>query len=107
VEVRVVDRPGLPAASAPGTAVVLLDDGTQLRGEVPCSAGSPDRPLGDDGVLAKAAVNTGGRGADLDEMARRIRGLADEPDLARLLELADRLARPAEYADAPLPEEDR
>ena len=104
VEVRVVDRPGLPAASAPGAAVIRLTDGTELRAEVPCSVGSPDRPLDDDGVLAKAAVNTGGGGADLDELARRVRGLADEPDLARVLALADRLAgNPA----APRPEEYR
>ncbi|MGY1700525.1 MmgE/PrpD family protein [Geodermatophilus sp. SYSU D00766] len=107
VSVRVVDRPGVPAAAAPGAATIRLTDGTELRGEVPCSAGSPERPLDDDGLLAKAAANAGGPGADLDELARRVRGLAGEPDLARVVELADRLARPAGPAAAPHPEEDR
>jgi 2-methylcitrate dehydratase PrpD len=107
VSVRVVDRPGVPAAAAPGTATIRLTDGTEHRAEVPCSAGSPDRRLADDGVLAKAAANAGGPGADLDELARRVRALADEPGLARVVELADRLARPGAPVAAAHPEEER
>ncbi len=107
VRVRVVDRPGVPAAAAPGSATVRLTDGTEHSGEVPCSSGSPDRPLDDAGLLAKVAANAGGPGGDLDELARRVRDLAGEPDLARVLELTDRLARPADGGTAAHPEEDR
>ena len=108
VEVRVVDRPGLPAASAPGSVRILLRDGTELTGEVPCSTGSPERPLDADGVLAKLTANAGGAGPELTELADRVQALADEPDLSRVLALADTLARPAE-SRVPLPstEEDR
>jgi hypothetical protein len=74
---------------------VRLTDGREWTARVPCSVGSPERPLDEAGVLAKAAANVGGAGPELTELARRVAALADEPDLSAVLALADSLARPA------------
>lgn len=94
VRVRVVDTPGV-AAQAPGRVLVRLADGREVRAFVPCSSGGPGRPMDDPAFLAKFAVNAGGPSAEADELARRMRGLAAEPDVRRVVTLADRLARPA------------
>src|SRR5690606_41234418 len=60
--------------------------------------GGPGNPLSEDALLAKFTANAGGHSPDADELARRIRALADEPDLTAIAALADRLAAPEENA---------
>lgn len=86
VRTRVVDCPG-HAADAPGRVVVRLTDGRQVEGRVPCSAGGPDRPLDDAGLLAKFTENCGGSPLAA-ELADRLLQLAGEPDLRRIHALA-------------------
>ncbi|WP_311923016.1 MmgE/PrpD family protein [Microbispora sp. H10836] len=83
------------AADAPGRVLLRLDGGRVIEGRVPGSAGGPDRPLRDSELDAKFTANAAGDPKDTAELARRVRGLADEPDLSTIAALADRLARPA------------
>ncbi|WP_067186132.1 MmgE/PrpD family protein [Microtetraspora niveoalba] len=83
------------AADAPGRVLLRLADGREIEGRVPRSVGGPDRPLGDAALDAKFTANAGGPAPEAAELARRVRGLAAEPDLTTIVALADRLARPA------------
>ncbi|MGW5161154.1 MmgE/PrpD family protein, partial [Nonomuraea wenchangensis] len=98
--VRTVVTPaGGVAADAPGRVLLRLAGGRVLKGNVPGSVGGPDRPLGDAELDAKFAANVAGDPEETAELARRARGLADEPDLSTIAALADRLARPAPEED--------
>jgi 2-methylcitrate dehydratase PrpD len=90
--VRVVPAPtGGPAADAPGRAVLHLDDGTTVVGEVLASRGTRANPLSDDDVLAKFARNCGGH-TRADELAERVRHLAAEDSLTAVMDLAAEIA---------------
>ncbi|MEV0973532.1 MmgE/PrpD family protein [Microtetraspora glauca] len=93
--VRTVVTPGEGvAADAHGRVLLRFADGREIEGRVPRSVGGPDRPLGDDALHAKFTANAGGPSDEAGELARRVRGLAAEPDLSTIVALADRLARP-------------
>ncbi|WP_433496488.1 MmgE/PrpD family protein [Sphaerimonospora sp. CA-214678] len=88
------------AADAPGRVRLRLADRQVIEGRVPRSVGGPDRPLRDRDLDAKFTANAADASAPEDgetaaELARRVRGLAAEPDLSTIVVLADRLARPA------------
>lgn len=70
------------AADAPGEVRVVLRDGAEIRGSVPRSAGGPDNPLTDEGLVAKA---TGLAGRDAAPLFDAVRQLDQHPDLAPLL----------------------
>lgn len=90
--VRVVEAPtDGPAASAPGHAVITLDNGRVLEGKVEGSRGTVALPLDDAQLLAKFAANCGDH-PRARELADRILGLADEPDLTPILDLAADIA---------------
>jgi 2-methylcitrate dehydratase PrpD len=97
VRTEVTAFPGV-AADAPGHVRLRLAGGREVEGRVPRSAGGPGNPLSEDALLAKFTANAGGHSPDADELARRIRALADEPDLTAIAALADRLAAPEENA---------
>ncbi|GLX00965.1 MmgE/PrpD family protein [Microtetraspora sp. NBRC 16547] len=82
------------AADAHGRVLLRLADGREVEGRVPRSVGGPGRPLDDAALEAKFTANAGGPAEETGELARRVRGLAAEPDLATVVALADRLARP-------------
>lgn len=58
VEVRPFDADGV-AAAAPGHVRVVLDDGTEMVGEVATSRGGPDNPLDDQQLARKFRDNVG------------------------------------------------
>nr|AIU93774.1 hypothetical protein LRS1606.340 [Rhodococcus sp. NS1] len=90
--VRVVEAPtDGPAASAPGHAVITLDNGRVFEGKVEGSRGTVALPLDDAQLLAKFAANCGEHPRAM-ELADRILGLADEPDLTPILDLAADIA---------------
>ncbi|WP_186629348.1 MmgE/PrpD family protein [Rhodococcus sp. BP22] len=82
-----------PAASAPGRAVITLEDGRVLDGQVAGSRGSIALPLDDSELVAKFAGNCGEH-PQSRELADRLLGLADEPNLSTVLALAARVAQP-------------
>lgn len=93
-KVRVVETPTAgPAAAAPGYAVLTLDDGRRLDGRVAGSRGTVARPLDDTELRAKFDANCAGHTA-ATELADCIFGLADEPDLSAILDLAAAVAAP-------------
>lgn len=71
------------AADAPGQVTVVLHDGTELTGSVPRSAGGPDNPLTDEGLLAKA---TGLVGRDAAPLLDAVRDLDQHANLTHLLD---------------------
>ncbi|WP_189047474.1 MmgE/PrpD family protein [Micromonospora sonchi] len=71
------------AADAPGAVRVVLRDGAEIHGSVPRSAGGPDNPLTDEGLVAKA---TGLAGRDATPLFDAVRELDRHPDLAPLLD---------------------
>jgi hypothetical protein len=81
-----------PAASAPGRALITLDDGRILEGRVDGSRGSAAFPLDDAALLDKFVVNCGSH-SRAQELADRVFGLADEPDLTAVLDLAADISR--------------
>ncbi|MBY6414625.1 MmgE/PrpD family protein [Rhodococcus sp. BP-252] len=81
-----------PAASAPGRALITLDDGRILEGRVDGSRGSAAFPLDDDALRDKFDANCGSH-SRAQELADRIFGLADEPDLTAVLDLAADISR--------------
>ncbi|MCZ1075314.1 MmgE/PrpD family protein [Rhodococcus sp. A5(2022)] len=90
--VRVVEAPTEgPAASAPGHAIITLDDGRVLEGRVEGSRGTAAFPLDDQQLLAKFTANCGDH-PRASELADRIFGLADEPNLTAVLDLAALIA---------------
>ncbi|MFI6709379.1 MmgE/PrpD family protein [Nonomuraea sp. NPDC050478] len=97
VRTEVTPFPGV-AADAPGHVRLRLAGGREVEGRVPSSAGGPGNPLSEAALLAKFTANAGGPSPEADELARRIRALAAEPDLTAIAALADRLAAPEENA---------
>jgi 2-methylcitrate dehydratase PrpD len=90
--VRVVPAtPEGAAADAPGSARVRLRDGRVLTGQVPYSRGTPAAPLSDDDLYRKFADNCGDHPRTA-ELAGRVLGLLDEPDLTGLLDAAAEVA---------------
>lgn len=93
-KVRVVAAPtDGPAASAPGHAVLTLDDGRVLDGRVAGSRGTVAFPLDDTELRAKFLANCADHTA-ATELADRVFALADEPDLTAILDLAATIAAP-------------
>ncbi|WP_051027753.1 MmgE/PrpD family protein [Nocardia higoensis] len=91
-KVRVVENAADgPAASAPGHAVLTLDDGSTLDGRVGGSRGTVAFPLDDAALRAKFRANCADHPAT-EELADRIFALADEPDLTGILDLAATIA---------------
>ena len=80
-----------PAASAPGRAVITLDDGRTLHGHVAGSRGTSAFPLDDAQLRAKFLANCASHDR-AGELADRILALADEPDLSAILDLAATIA---------------
>jgi 2-methylcitrate dehydratase PrpD len=90
--VRVVlTAPEGAAADAPGAASVRLRDGSELTGRVPFSRGTAAAPLSDADVHRKFAANCGDHPRTA-ELADRVLGLGDEPDLTGLLDAAAAVA---------------
>lgn len=77
---------GGSTADAPGNVLVRLRSGATLTGAVRRSNGGPLAPLSDEQVHAKFAANCAGSAA-ATELGRRVRGLADEPDLRAVIDL--------------------
>ncbi|MEV5651393.1 MmgE/PrpD family protein [Nocardia sp. NPDC052254] len=93
-KVRVVETTTAgPAASAPGYAVITLDDGRRIPGRVDGSRGTSAFPLDDAQLRAKFLANCAGHDRG-DELAERIFALSDEPDLSAVLDLAAAIATP-------------
>ncbi|WP_064076097.1 MmgE/PrpD family protein [Prescottella equi] len=82
-----------PAASAPGHAVITLDDGRTLDGRVAGSHGTAAFPLDDTQLRAKFLANCANHPASF-HLADRVFALADEPDLTAVLNLAATIASP-------------
>ncbi|MGI5270051.1 MmgE/PrpD family protein [Nonomuraea sp. CA-218870] len=97
VRTEVTPFPGV-AADAPGHVRLRPAGGREVEGRVTRSAGGPGNPLSEAALVAKFTAGAGGPSPDADELARRIRALADEPDLTAIAALADRLAAPEENA---------
>jgi 2-methylcitrate dehydratase PrpD len=87
VEIALSDQ---VAADAPGRVRVRLRDGTELDGSVPRSAGGPDNPITDEGLIAKA---TGLAGRDAAPLYTAVQDLDRHPDLTPLLETVAALLR--------------
>ncbi|WP_459546070.1 MmgE/PrpD family protein [Nocardia sp. X0981] len=79
-----------PAADASGRAVITLDDGRTVTGEVPCSRGTSARPMDDAAVLAKFLANTGG-GPTADTLAHTVFHLWQADSVAAVPALAAEL----------------
>ncbi|MDI6628402.1 MAG: MmgE/PrpD family protein [Rhodococcus sp. (in: high G+C Gram-positive bacteria)] len=91
-KVRVTNLPSeVPAAAASGRAVLTLTDGRVLDASVGGSQGSAGFPLSDDRLLEKFLGNCG-NDSRAAELADRILGLVDEPDLTAILDLAAAIA---------------
>jgi 2-methylcitrate dehydratase PrpD len=78
------------AADAPGRVRIVLRDGTELHGSVPRSAGGPDNPVTDEGLVAKA---TGLAGRDATPLFDAVRDLDRQTDLTPLLDTVAALLR--------------
>ena len=85
-----------PAASAPGRAVITLEDGRIFDGQVAGSRGSIALPLDDSGLLAKFTANCGEH-PRASELADRLLGLGDEPNLTAVLDLAELVAHSTDH----------
>lgn len=77
------------AADAPGRVRIGLRGGRVLTGEVERSRGGPSAPMTDQELLAKFGRNAGG-GPAATELAARVLGLSDEPDLSAVTSLCAR-----------------
>ncbi|MCX0272916.1 MmgE/PrpD family protein [Nocardia zapadnayensis] len=90
--VRVIPAPHpLPAAAAPGRAVITLRDGQSLTGVVAGSKGTTAVPMTDAEVRAKFIGNCAGH-PRADELADRILAISAETDLTVVHDLAHRIA---------------
>ncbi|MBX6748808.1 MAG: MmgE/PrpD family protein [Micromonosporaceae bacterium] len=78
------------AADAPGRVRVVLRDGTEVTGSVPRSAGGPDNPVTDEGLVAKA---TGLAGRDATPLFDAVQDLDRHADLAPLFDTVAALLR--------------
>lgn len=79
-----------PAADASGRAVVTLDDGTTVTGEVPGSRGTAALPMDDAAVLAKFRANTGG-GPAAEALSHTVFQLCDAESVSAVASLAAEL----------------